>query len=96
MMNESGVSREVSEKIPLERPKTQVTEFEKEMKEKEEILPLTRLGEQVEPAKAVVAKVMEAMRPRLGNSDFENLQGAPGTLGPGVSALHGRLLSQSL
>ena len=90
MINESGVSREVSEKIPLERPKTRVTEFEKEMKEKEEILPLTRLGEQVEPAKAVVAKVMEAMRPRLGDSDPEKFQGSPDTFGPGVSALHDR------
>jgi len=32
-----------------------------------------RLGEQVKPAKPVIAKV-EAMHPRLGDSDLENSQ----------------------
>jgi len=49
----------------------------------------TRLDKQVEPVKPMVAKVVEAIRPRLGDSDFENLQGAP-TLGSGISALHDR------
>ena len=54
------------------------------MKKKEEILLLTCLVEQL------MAKVMEAMRLRLGDSDLENLQDALGTLGPGISALHDR------
>jgi len=49
----------------------------------------TRLDKQVEPVKPMVAKVVEAIRPQLGDSDFENLQGAP-TLGSGVSAFHDR------
>jgi len=48
------------------------------------------LGEQIEPAKSVMAKVVEAMRPRLSDSDFENSQGSPGTLGLEVSAVHDR------
>ncbi|KAG5325487.1 MOS1T transposase, partial [Pseudoatta argentina] len=49
-----------------------------------------RKGFLVDPTKSVVAKVVEAIRSRLGDSDLEKLQGTPGTLGPGVSALHGR------
>ena len=33
-----------------------------------------RLGEQVKPAKPVIAKVVKAMHPRLGDSDIENSQ----------------------
>jgi len=52
------------------------------VKEKEEVSLLTHSGEQVEPA-----KVMEALLcPRLGDSDLENPQNAPDTLGPEFSA----------
>ncbi|KYM76152.1 hypothetical protein ALC53_13439 [Atta colombica] len=48
------------------------------------------LGEQIEPAKPVIAKVVEAMRPRLGNSDFKNSQGSPSMLGLEVFAVYDR------
>ena len=61
-------------------------EFEGEVKEKEIISNASWLASRSN--EAVVAKV-EAIRPQLGDSDFEKPQCTPATLGPGVSPLHG-------
>jgi len=96
-MNQVLAERCQGKCVLLERPKTRMTEikemkeFEGEVKKKQEVSSLTRLGEQVEPKLE-----MKAMRSRLGDFDLKNSQGAPGTLGLGVSALHVRLLSQPL
>ena len=78
---------------PSKHSKTRVTEIEEEIKEFEEMVKakeevsLTRFDQQVEP---VMAKVVEAMCSQLGDSNLENSQDTPGTLGSEVSALHGR------
>ncbi|XP_012059069.1 PREDICTED: putative uncharacterized protein FLJ37770 [Atta cephalotes] len=86
MTDELSVSGGMSGKILLERPKTRVIEFERKVKEFEgEVKEFEE--EMKEKEKVELAK---AMRPRLGDSDFENPQGVPGILGLEVSALHDR------
>ena len=95
MTDESRVSGGVSGKIHSVRASENADDgvrggegVQGKVKKKEEILPLTRLGEQVEPAKPMVAKV-EVSRLR---SDFENRYSryawSRSTLR--ISALHGR------